>query len=573
MKTLKEIFIENVDKSGRMYREKYLKVHFPEILEDILKFIINNIDIEYLPFKQKVYHYINDIKYKVKCKNPNCDNEVKFKNSTIGYYEYCSNYCIGSDPEMIKLKEKKSLEKFGTKAPAMSDEIKEKIINTNQERYGANSPLQNKEIKKKSQDTLMKNYGVDNPNKSEILLNRRVESFKENINQWKEKYTNTIYKRHNGDIPYIKDPDIIKRTIYTKAKKWIENAYKKYKDVIFVDVDIDNREFIIKCDYGKDHDFKISFNHFRDRYRNNIKLCTECNPINSHVSSLELELRCFIEQNYKDDIIINSRKIIPPYEIDIYLPDINLAFEFNGIYWHDDSNKDNNYHLNKTNMCKEKNIQLIHIWQDSWQHHKDIVMSMILHHLNKTKNRVFGRKCIIKEINSKQESEFLKSNHLQGTIGSSMKLGLFYENELISVMTFGKKRAALGNKERKEGEYELLRFCNRLNTNVIGAASKLFKYFINKYEPCEILTFADRCWSNGKIYEKLGFELIGETKPNYFYIIDGIRKHRFGFRKDILVKEGYDPNKTEIQIMEERGINRVFDSGHLKFIYKKKNIL
>ena len=125
----------------------------------------------------------------------------------------------------------------------------------------------------------------------------------------------------------------------------------------------------------------------------------------------------------------------------------------------------------------------------------------------------------------------------------------------------------MGKKSTNDGEFELLRFCNKLNTNVIGGASKLFKYFINNYNPVEITTYADRSFSQGKLYETLGFEFFGKTEPNYYYIIDGIRYHRFNFRKDKLVKEGYDSNKTEHEIMLDRNIFRIYDSGNLKYNY------
>ena len=128
-------------------------------------------------------------------------------------------------------------------------------------------------------------------------------------------------------------------------------------------------------------------------------------------------------------------------------------------------------------------------------------------------------------------------------------------------MTFGNCRIAI--------EYELLRFCNKLNTNVIGGASKLFNYFIKTYQPIEIVTYADRSISQGKLYKTLGFTFIGKTKPNYYYIIGDIRYHRFKFRKDKLIKQGFDSNKTEHEIMIDRKILRIYDSGNLKYNLRK----
>jgi hypothetical protein len=134
-------------------------------------------------------------------------------------------------------------------------------------------------------------------------------------------------------------------------------------------------------------------------------------------------------------------------------------------------------------------------------------------------------------------------------------------------MTFGKLRKSLGQKSQ-DGSYELLRFCNKLNTNVLGGASKLLKYFIKTYQPKEIISYSDSSRSNGGMYKKLGFELEHETTINYYWVIDGVKKHRFNYRKDKLVKEGHDPNKTEIQIMNELGYYRIFDCGNSKYILK-----
>jgi len=228
--------------------------------------------------------------------------------------------------------------------------------------------------------------------------------------------------------------------------------------------------------------------------------------------------------------------------------------------------KEKKYHLNKTEECEKHGIQLVHIWEDNWNNKQDVVKSMILNKLYKTPNKIYARKTEVKEItDNKLIREFLDKNHLQGFIGSKVKLGLFLDNELVSLMTFGKRRVVMGKKSTNDGEYELLRFCNKLNINIIGGASKLFKHFIRNYKPKEITTYADRSHSNGNLYEVLGFDFVGETQPNYYYVIDGIRKHRFNFRKDVLIKQGFDPNKTEHQIMIDRKIYKIFDSGNLKF--------
>ena len=134
-------------------------------------------------------------------------------------------------------------------------------------------------------------------------------------------------------------------------------------------------------------------------------------------------------------------------------------------------------------------------------------------------------------------------------------------------MTFGNLRKSLGQKS-KDGSYELLRFCNKLNTSVVGGSSKLFKYFLNNYPSKEIISYSDLSRSNGDMYLKLGFKLSHTSRPNYYYVVNGIRKHRFNYRKDRLIKDGFDPNKTEIQIMSEQGYYKIFDCGMQKWIWK-----
>ena len=132
-------------------------------------------------------------------------------------------------------------------------------------------------------------------------------------------------------------------------------------------------------------------------------------------------------------------------------------------------------------------------------------------------------------------------------------------------MTFSKLRKSLGNKSIKDN-WEMIRFCNKIGYSVTGGASKLLSYFIKKYKPKTIVSYSDSSRGDGNLYQKLGFEFSHETEPNYYWVIDGIRKHRFLFRKDRLIKMGYDKDKTEVQIMWSLGWRRIFDCGSKKWI-------
>jgi hypothetical protein len=303
----------------------------------------------------------------------------------------------------------------------------------------------------------------------------------------------------------------------------------------------------------------------KTRLLSGIDICLHCNPVLSGKSNMELELLGFIKLNYKGEIKTNIKSIINK-ELDIYLPELGLAFEFNGLYWHSEEYKDKNYHISKTNECSVINIQLIHIWEDDWTYRKDIVKSIIINKLVKSE-RIFARKCKVKIVNNLEVRNFLDENHIQGFVGSRVKIGLYYNEELISLMTFGLLRKSLGQ-INKDGSYELIRFCNKKGYSVVGGASKLFKYFLNNFIVDEIISYSDSSRSNGNLYEKLGFEFSHQSAPNYYYIIDGVRKHRFNYRKDKLVKSGADINKTELQIMTDFGYIRIFDCGSKKWIYK-----
>ena len=290
-----------------------------------------------------------------------------------------------------------------------------------------------------------------------------------------------------------------------------------------------------------------------------------CNKCTSSVSKIENNINDFIN-SLSLKTIQSSMSIIPSRQLDIYIPSHNLAIEYNGLYWHSELFKESNYHLNKTELCESKNIRLIHIFEDEWEYKQDIVKSRIKNILGITNNKKYARKCEIKEVSSKDSREFLDKNHIQGGVTASIKIGLYYNGELVSLMIFSKPRLGIG---KNNIGYELSRFCNKLDTNVIGGASKLLNYFIKTYKPKEITSYADRRWSNGDLYKKLGFLEIKKNKPNYWYIFGKIRRHRFGFRKHILIKNGYNiENKTEHQIMFENGIYRIYDCGTIRYTLK-----
>ena len=292
-----------------------------------------------------------------------------------------------------------------------------------------------------------------------------------------------------------------------------------------------------------------------------------CPTCGKNLSRGEEEVAEFIE-SLGFGVERRNIKILNGYkELDIFIPSKMLAIEYNGLYWHSELFRDEKYHLNKMIECQEKGIRLIQIFEDEWLNKKEIVKSRIKSILGIIENKIYARNCEIRELHSSVSQQFLDENHLQGNCNASVRYGLYYNNELISLMTFGGLRKNLGSTS-EEGSFELLRFCNKLNYQVVGGASKLLKHFIENIKPHRIISYCDLRYSDGKLYKSIGFELVGQSKPNYYYIDKGFhnRENRYNYRKDILVEKYHCPKDiSEHKFCNSMGLYRIYDCGNLKF--------
>ena len=497
-------------------------------------------------------------------------SEFLEKTKKTNVYKYGTEHFFQSDTFKNAFN-KALIEKYGVDSYAKTDEFKDRYKNTCIAKYGVSNIFKSDEIKNKIKNTFLKKYGVDsytktdefkeciknhNLNKYDVEYFFQSEYFKEKLKKtniekygtehffqseyFKEKFNKTLYDKYNVES-YIQSEEY--RLQYTKIAN--NEDYIKYKN---------NLLSIFKCNKG--HNFEIHFNNYYRRMKNNISLCTICNPIGDSKSIKEKDLFEFINNNYSGDIIQSYRDGL---EIDIYLPELNIGFEFNGLYWHSDKFKEKNYHLDKTNHFKNKGIRIIHIWEDDWVHKQEIVKSQISNIIG-CSDKIYGRKCIIKEVDTKIARKFLDDNHIQGFVSSVKKIGLYYDNELVSIMTFDHNE---GRKKMSESEWNLSRFCNKIGFNVIGGASKLLKFFIDSYYVSRIVSYADKDWSVGKLYYKLEFKNISESKPDYKYIVDNNRVHKSRYKKSRLGIK--DKNITESQKMKELNINKIYDCGKIKF--------
>jgi hypothetical protein len=307
---------------------------------------------------------------------------------------------------------------------------------------------------------------------------------------------------------------------------------------------------------------------YPSRLKNTQKLCPMCQPRLTFSSQSEQEVADFIEA-CGQKIIRNDRSVLGGFEIDIFVPDLKLGFEFTGLYWHAEKQNNNRLHLLwKMQHAAKVGVQLINIFEDEWKSKREIVESKIRNLLKIEGRRIFARHTQIDIVDSRQAQQFLNHNHIQGKDTSTIKLGLYFKNELVQLATFKKTNVVKGGR----GEHwELSRLCALNNTRVIGGASKLITHFNCEFntERSPLISFADRRWSNGNVYRALGFKYVGETSPSYWYILDRYtrRVHRSSFMKHrLLEKFNGDPSKSEWELAQEVGLDRIWDCGTTKWV-------
>ena len=481
-----------------------------------------------------------------------CNSETRFENGNIGYKTYCSSKCSSSDPDNVKKRINSNLIKYGVENPFQSEDIKNKIKLKNIKTFGVEHPLKNEEIKlkmiqtriekngsglnvQKFKQTCIDKYGVDNPNK---------------VKEFKDKASETAIKRYGNKT----NGSQISQTIKTKYIKQIQNTITKNNYTI-LSYELD--EFNIQCDCG--HCFKMNSKMIYARMMYNIKLCTICNPINNTISNVQSELKAFVVSLIPNLEVLESFKLKNKQELDIYIPQLNIAFEFNGCYWHSSIFKDRMYHVNKLTYSNEQGIKLIYIDQSDWLHKQPIIKSMIKYLVNKIVDRLFARNCEFKIIdNEKDVIDFYNKNHIQGYTQCKINIALVHNECIVSMMSFSR------SKFNKNYEWELTRFANLLGFVVVGSASKLFKYFINKYNPESIVSYSDLFWSSGGIYKVLNFNKAKQSSPSYYYVkkSDLSKHHRFKFRKDNLYKNSNNIGKTEDEIML-KDYFKIWDCGKI----------
>lgn len=280
----------------------------------------------------------------------------------------------------------------------------------------------------------------------------------------------------------------------------------------------------------------------------------------SFSSNAEIAISATIK-NMGFTVVNGDRTIIFPKELDIYIPEKNIAIEYNGIFWHSElGGKDKYYHLRKTQECEKRDIELIHVFETEWASSPDLVLSRIKAKLG-VNDRIFARKCSIVNIDSKTARNFFDTNHIQGSCNASINIALVYDGRIVAAMSFGKSRF------NKQAEWELLRYCSEQGVNVIGGASRLFNHIIKTITPKSVISYSDKRWNAGTLYSQLGFKYSHDSRPNYFYFakrdpLNLLSRQHFQKHKLKNILDEFDPDLTEWENMQNNGYNRIWDCGN-----------
>lgn len=290
------------------------------------------------------------------------------------------------------------------------------------------------------------------------------------------------------------------------------------------------------------------------------------------ISKYEKELQEFFECN--NIPMETNRQLLIGKEIDLLSEKHKIGIEFDGLKFHTEyfGNKSRQYHLEKTERCNENGYGLIHIFEDEYVNNTRLVYEKLKHifHITDGKERIHGRKCVVREIYKYQAEEFLNKFHIQGFVYSSVYLGAFFNDKLVAVMCF--KNGTINNPG-----WELVRFATDYDYIVNGIGGKLFKHFVTTYKVDYVSSFADRRWTvdiNNNFYTKIGFQLDKINGPDYKYYNEKVsryeRVNKRQFSKTNLIKKyGFPETMTESQMTKELGYDRIWDCGLVKYVWRR----
>jgi hypothetical protein len=527
---------------------------------------LSTITIEYNPKNMSEMVYIVKNGRPLKCK---CGNKREFYTYTSGYHDYCKLGSKCKSSARYKLSEEYYLSignnkhicacgnscvftsvdvgyrrtcKLGVNCKSYSRESKENRQRACLEKYGEIHHMKVKAQQEKVKATNLKKYGAEFPLQA-TTINKK---FRNTLAQRSEEEIIAITNNRRSSLLKLHGVSASMQIHIGKEVMDCLNDYAMFSKII---TGLTRAEACEKLGIGDTY-----LRYFNKKHQVH-------HLYKQPDKSKEEEELCRFLDSLQVEYISNSRNIIAPKELDIFIPKFNLAIEYDGLYWHSElsSGRDSKYHSLKRIECIKRGITLLTIFSDEWIYKKDIVISKIKNALGMS-TKIYARKCQIRVVGKKEQTEFLNANHLQGSVGSTIALGLYYEDQIVSFMSFGKARF------KNEESIELLRFCNKLSYIIVGGASKLFKYYVKHFNPKNIISYCDLRWSNGKLYEDLKFVNVATT-IGYTYTDYKNRFNRMKFQKHKISNLIENKNLTGWEMMQELGYDRIWDCGQSSWVY------
>ncbi len=238
-------------------------------------------------------------------------------------------------------------------------------------------------------------------------------------------------------------------------------------------------------------------------------------------------------------------------EIDIFIPELNVGFEYNGIYFHNDKFLKPTYHNDKFNECKELGIQIYNVWENEWLLKKHICKSVILDKIGKNNNQIINSEnCEIKEIGIEDVKNFLNDNSMNDIDETiNFALGLILDNVIVAIVSF----------QNLNSDYKMIDLIQNINHNVLNYREKLLNYFVNNYKFDKLVKILNLSNENNEFYIKFGFEKSINFFIDYKWYLNGKLYPRF--------------KKIENKIIEDNlyinGGYKLYDCGNEIYTFKK----
>lgn len=578
------------------------KKHLPDdVLDSIL---VHTAFLNYdATINTRVSYILTNTQHQLLCSN--CKKPLEVTSTIYNPPEYCSSKCSATSDKTKKLRADTSKKTYGYANVLQNPEVKQRILSKNIEKYGvdnvAKSQLVKDKISKKAkenaprrllltQETVRQRYGVDHVSKLDRVKDKKKQTCLDRYGTahyfstqlHKDKTKQTMLKLY-GVENASHSPYFIDKIRTTKQDRYQNSAYNNREQALTTMNEL----------YGD-----VSARQYWSALASSTLLSADelaryasGKTVNSMAESLEVApttVYCYLKKynisnfdsrnNQYEDMIrsfldehgisyeTNTRSVIPPLELDFYIPQHSLCIECNGMFWHSELlDKDKSYHLNKTKRCNDKGLQLWHLWDYQVDRNPDLIKSMLTHKLLKQPNRIGARSCSVVNLTAQDYRSFLDENHIQQSINSKVKLGLLYNNEILAVMGFGASRF-------EKDTWELHRFSIKKSYHIPGASSKLFRNFLTTQQNCcKIISYASRDFSNGNMYQKLGFRFVDYTPPGYTYFKSHAVFNRVAFQKHKLkdVLEHFDAGLSEWQNMINNGYNRFWNTGNIKYEFTR----